>query len=279
MNWHNVFVSAVAGAIAGAVATIISKKILKLLGKENSKWANIFHGIIFVAAIAISQMIVVSQKGKPTIDISKIESEILQMPAYQNLKKFEPEIYNRILSVVKTSVQNKQPIEQTISAGRAVIIETMGKKMPYASDATVIKTIRHGISVINLLHSKGGDACFFYIYPESNTAIDFSVFLDKDTIQKELDLASEIIVSTAGKKQKHAVITNTEADPLLRLIFSRLSKKYSQEDLISIQNPYAPGINKRKVCLIMADLYNEIIKLPEPKNSDLLRYISQQPQQ
>ena len=279
MNWHSVFVSAVAGAIAGAVATIISKKILKLLGKENSKWANTFHGIILVAAVAISQMIVLPQKGKTTIDISKIESEMLQTPAYQNLKKFEPETYNRLLTIVKTSVQNKQPIEQTISAGRAVLIETMGKKMSYASDAIIIKSIQHGISVINILHSKGGDACFFYIYPDPNAAIDFSVFLDKDTIQKELDLASEIIISTAGKKQKYAVITDTEADPLLRLIFSKLSEKYSQEDLMSIQNPYAPGVNKRKSCLIIADLYKEIIKLPEPKNSDLLRYISQRPQQ
>lgn len=264
MNWIGIAV----GAVAGAVAVLISSWILRLLGKSNATGAKLLHFVIFAAALALGREIV-----EPHIRASQVETKLLELPVYRAMQQYEPDSYKRILTALESGIANKQPLEQMWSVTRPVVSEVSGKRLPHASDAVVVKFANHFVSSTMLLHAKGGNACFAYLNPGPGEAPDFAALLGKDVMQRELDLLAEILTSAAGKMR--TPVSDKDAAPDLEAVRRTLLKKYSQADLFEIQDLNAPGIDKRKVCLIMADLYYEAAALPEPRNSRLVRYLIQ----
>jgi hypothetical protein len=264
MNWIGIAV----GAGAGVVAVLISAGIMRLLGKSNTKGANLLHVVIFAVALALGREVV-----EPRIQASQVEAKLLEMPVYRAMQQFEPDSYKRILTALENGIANKQPLEQMWSITRPVVGEVTIKRLPHASDDVIIKFASHFVSATTLLHSKGGNACFSYINPAPGEAPDFTALLGKDAAQRELDLVAEIVTSAAGKMRTPVSETETAAD--VQAVIRNLAKKYSEAELSGLQNLNTPGIDKRKYCLIIADLYSEAMALPEPRSSRLLRYLLQ----
>lgn len=264
MNWIGIAV----GAGAGVVAVLISAGIMRLLGKANSKGASFLHVVVFAAALALGREVV-----EPRIQASRVEAQLLEMPVYRAIQQFEPDAYKRILTAFENGIANKQPLEQMWSVTRPVVGEVTTKRLPHASDAVLLKFARHVVSATTLLHSKGGNACFSYINPAPGEAPDFNALLGKEAAQQELDLVAEVVTSAAGGTRSPVAAADTEPD--IQAVIGNLSRKYSETELAGLQNPNAPGIDKRKYCLIIADLYAEAIALPEPRNSRLVRYLMQ----
>ncbi len=264
MNWIGIAV----GAGAGVVAVLISTGIMKLLGKTNTKGANILHMVVFAAALALGRELV-----EPRIQAQQVESKLLEMPVYRAMQQYEPDSYKKILTSLEQGIANKQPLEQMWSATRPVVGEVTTRRLPHASDAVLVKFAGHIISATTILHSKGGNACFSYINPAPGEALDFTALLGKDAAQQELDLVAEVVTSAAGKTRPS--VAETDAAPDVESVIGRLLRKYTKEELAGLQNLQAPGIDKRKYCEIIADLYREAIALPEPRNSRLVRYLLQ----
>lgn len=264
MNWVGIAV----GAGAGVVAVLISTGLMKLIGKANTKGANIVHMVVFAAALALGREIV-----EPRLQAQKVESTLLEMPVYRAMQQYEPDSYRKILTTLEQGITNKQPLEQMWSLTRPVISEVTAKRLPHASDPVLIKFAAHFISETNVLYAKGGNACFSYINPAPGEALDFTALLGKDAAQQELDLIAEVVTSAAGKTR--TPVAEAEAAPDVQSVISRLSLKYTDAELAGLQNLQAPGIDKRKYCQILTDMYKEAIALPEPRNSRLIRYLMQ----
>lgn len=264
MNWIGIAV----GAGAGVVAVLISAGILRALGKTNAKGTNILHVIVFGIALALGREIV-----EPRIQSKQVESKILELPVYRAIQQFEPDSYKKILAALEQGIATKQPLEQIWSATRPVIGEVTARRLPHASDAVLLKFANHLVSSINVLHSKGGNACFSYINPAPGEALDFTALLGKDAADQELNLIAEVVTSAAGKT--NPPVAEDETAPDIASIISSLVKKYTEAELAGLQTPQAPGIDKRKYCLIITDLYSAAISLPEPRNSRVIRYLMQ----
>ena len=264
MNWIGIAV----GAGAGVVAVLISAGIMRLLGKANSKGANVLHVVVFAAALALGREVV-----EPRIQASRVEAKLLEMPVYRAMQQFEPDSYRRILTALETGIANKRPLEQMWSVTRPVVGEVTTKRLPHASDTVLLKFARHFVSATTLLHSKGGNACFSYINPAPGEAPDFNALLGKEAAQQELDLVADVVTSAAGKTRSPVAAADVEPD--IQAVIGNLSKKYSETELAGLQNLNAPGIDRRKYCLIITDLYAEAMALPEPRNSRLVRYLMQ----
>jgi hypothetical protein len=264
MNWIGMAV----GAGAGVVAVLISAGIMKMLGKNNSKNANVLHVVVFAAALAIGRELV-----EPRLHAQQAESQLLELSVYQALKQHEPDSYARILEAFKDGIASKRPIEQIWAVTRPVVGEITAKRLPHASDSTLIKFAGHIVSSVGALHANGGTACFSYINPAHGEALDFTALLGKEAAQRELDLVAEVVTSAAG--QNRSPVSEAEGTADVEVVIGNLLKKYSQEDLASLQNPNAPNLDKRKFCQITADLYREAMLLPEPRNARLFRYLMQ----
>lgn len=264
MNWIGIAV----GAGAGVVAVLISRGILRLLGKSEAKWGAVLQVVVFVAALSLGREVV-----EPRIRESQVEAELLKMPIYRAIQQYEPDAYKRIMTAFKSGYSSKQSIEEIWAATRPMVGEIASKRLPHASDAVLVDFARHIVDAIKLLHSKGGSVCFSYVNPTPGEAPDFVSLLGKEITQRELDLMVEIIKTSAGQSIPNVAESDVEED--LQAVIGHLSKKYSQADLVGLQNLNAPGIDKRKYCLIVADLYAVALALPEPRNSRLMRYLMQ----
>jgi hypothetical protein len=264
MNWIGIAV----GAGAGVVAVLISAGIMRLLGKANTKGASILHVVVFAVALALGREVV-----EPRIQAQQVESKLLEMPIYRAIQQFEPDSYKKILTALEQGIANKQPLEQMWSVTRPVVGEVTIRRLPHASDPVLIKFASHVVSATTLLHSKGGNACFSYISPAPGEALDFTAILGKDVAQQELDLVAEVVTSAAGKTRPP--VAEADAAPDIEAVISKLLKKYTESEIAGMQNLQTPGIDKRKYCLIIADLYAEATALPEPRNSRLVRYLMQ----
>lgn len=264
MNW----VAIAIGAGAGVVAVLLSAGIMRLLGRPNSKGANVLYIVIFAAALTLGREFV-----EPRIQAQRVESALLDMPVYRALQQHEPKAYGRIRSAIEDGIANKLPQEQMWAATRPVVAEVTARRLPHASDDVLVKFGEHVVLTTTLLHSKGGNVCFSYINPASGEALDFTVLLGKEVAQQELNLVADLVVSAAGKTR--SAVTEAEATPDLEAVIGKLLSKYSQEDLAALQNPNSPNVDKRKYCQLIADLYKEAITLPTPRNGQLLRYLMQ----
>lgn len=256
------------GAGAGVVAVLISASIMKLLGKGTSKSASVLHVVVFVAALAVGRELV-----EPRLHAQQAEAQLLELQIYQVLKQHEPDSYARILAAFKEGIANKRPVEEIWAVTRPVVGEVTSKRLPHASDAALIKFAGHIVSSVAALHASGGTACFSYINPAPGEALDFSTLLGKEAAQRELDLVAEVVTSAAGQNRSPVPEADGTAD--VEAVIENLLKKYSQEDLASLQNPNSPNLDKRKFCQITADLYREAMSLPEPRNARLVRYLMQ----
>lgn len=264
MNWVGILV----GAGAGVVAVLISAGIMKLLGKPNSKGANVLHIIVFAAALALGREIV-----EPRIQAQRVEAALLDMPIYRALQQHEPEAYKKVLATIERGVVNKVPMEQMWAATRPVVGEVTGRRLPHATDEVLVRFGEHIVSATTLLYSKGGNACFSYLSPAPGEALDFTVLLGNDVAQQELNLVAEAVVSAAGKTRP--AVTEAETARDIEVVIGKLLSKYSQQDLATLQNQHSPSVDKRKYCQMITDLYKEAIALPPPQNGRLVRYLMQ----
>jgi hypothetical protein len=265
MNWVGIAV----GAAAGVLAVLVSSGILKALGKSTSaKGSAVLYVIVFVGAMTLGREFV-----EPQIQAQRVESALLQLPIYRAMQQHEPEAYARILTTIEQGIARKQPMEQMWATTRPVISETLARRLPHASDEALIGFGQHLVSTMTALHSKGGNACFSYVNPAPGEAVDFNALIGRDASERELNVIATVIISSAGKSRPQVVEAEVAQD--LELVIGKMMSRFNQSDLASLQNPNAPGVDKRRFCELLTSLYSESLALPAPQNARLVRYLLQ----
>jgi len=265
MNWIGIGV----GAAAGVVAVLVSVGIMKILGRSaTTKGAAILNIVIFFAALTIGREVV-----EPRIQAQRVEAALLEIPIYRALQQHEPDAYVRIRTAIRDGVARKLPKEQIWSSTRPVIGEVMGRRLPHTSDEAIVRFGHHIVSTMTVLHSKGGNACFYYINPTAGQAVDFNSLLGKETVEQELSILADVVVSASGKSLPK--VTEAEAAPDLEAVVGRLLMRFSQDDMALLRTPNESNPNKRRYCEVLTALYAEASALPSPNSARLLRYLSQ----
>lgn len=264
MDWVPILV----GAGAGVVAVLISRGILRLLGKREAKGARILHTIVFVVALALAREFV-----EPRIQAQRVEAALLEVPAYQALQRHEPEAYEKMRTLMEEGIARKMPKEEIWSATRGVVSQVVAKRLPHASDDALLHFSQHFVTTVTRLHDQGGTACFSYLNPAPGEALDFDALLGKEFAQQELHLVAEVVSSAAGSERTPVPEAEVQRD--IETVIQKLFAKYGEEGMAALRNPNSPQVDKRRVCEVLADLHREATALPSPRNARLVRYLLQ----
>ena len=265
MNWIGIAV----GAGAGVLSVLVSAGILKLLGRSTgSKGASALYFILFLAGSAIGREYVV-----PQIEAHRAESEILELSLFRTLKEHEPQAYQKIKAIVKEGITQRLPKEQLIGSVRAVISEVASRRVQHAADDDLVRFAQHLTTVITLLHSKGGTACFSYLNPSPGKVVDFRSLVGDEIALRELQVSSDLIESAAGKTR--AALSEAEVAVDLGAVIDKLLKSFTPDDLQALSAVQAPNLDKRKYCEVSSALFAEAASLPAPNGARLIRYLIQ----
>lgn len=178
--------------------------------------ANVINGVVNK-----SELMPVDNKGAVNY-INKLDKELLKDPAYETIKKYNPNIYQELL----TELNDKEKSGATDLEMRAATMDKVSKiliqSLPRSSNQALIDFTKVTIKSLEKLSKLDSFACLKYLYPKEYGSIDVSYYFS----QKEIGVQSEAInlVILDAYKTKAPEIDSRLAEKSQKKIFSKLGE-------------------------------------------------------
>ncbi|HUJ90548.1 MAG TPA: hypothetical protein VLX12_10160, partial [Syntrophorhabdales bacterium] len=207
---------------------------------------------------------------KPT-DLENIDAEFTKIPLFSALKTYEPVTYDRLLSQVRSGVQEGRSMAEMQKQILPLVHSVYMKRLPYASDLALRGFGRLLLEQMKVLYSVDPTLCYAYIHGESNEVKANAIKYFSDELrQRELSVMAEVISSAAeGSFQPPS---QQQIDGELKSVFTVLTKRYGT-DVRMLNDQELGKANKARACEIAYELYREILVLPERDSGQLLRFM------
>lgn len=263
MNWTGI----IAGAIGGAVGVLVSALVTRLFHIKSQS----LHTVIVIAAVALS-VALSREYVQPSVAASQAEDGLLKLPVYQALQQYEPVVYARVVQVIKDGVAKNVPNEVMWSETRPLISGVIERRSKTASDDALRLLGAVVVEEVGALYNVGDNSCHAMLAPAAGQApVDMMKVVGKDVAERELAAQTAIIQSSGSAPQP--VPTANDVQPQMERVGEVLRKSYSEADLASLQNPTAPGVDKRKICAMTLTLYKEALSWPPAESGKLMRFM------
>lgn len=266
MNWISIGLAALSGGLAAAIAT---------LAIRNPKEKRVAYAIVFFVSLAVLQGIsrqYVFPDLNARYQIRKVEAALLEIPAFQAVKQYDPKTYEKLMSDLRESIKKGTDESQMIGLVRGHITGLVQKRLPYASDEAVVTYMNVMLTEMNELNRQGNDLCYQFLFPQQSV-FDGRKYFSKQT--QEADLAALAQVFKTAAENPQAIPGEADVMPVLKPIYVEFAKEHGN-DIIMLQNPIAPNVDKAKVCSMVGGLYARVMQLPQNENGKVLRFMLSQ---
>lgn len=264
MSFMHLIVGAAAGALAAVVAHFVAGSLKENRGK---------YGLAFAAAFAILFALGNAFVYPPLNawnQVRNAEAEFLRNPAYRALWQHDRATYDRLMADFKQAVEEGKDREATVAALRAHIARAVQSRLPTASNEAVAAYMKVMLVEMKELDEQDGDLCYRFLFPQQSGPIDPVKHFSKETQEADLDALAEVIRTSAENPQP--VPEESAVMPQLQNIFIELANDHGA-DMAMLQNPVAPGVDRRKICHMTQNMYTKILRLPAGESGELMRYL------
>lgn len=263
MNWYSVGLAAASGGIAALIASLVFGK------RPEKKTAYMIVVVVLFAVLnTVSKQFILPELNAHKA-VVEIDSELNQIPAFVSIKKYEPEIYQKLVDSLADATKQGYNQQQAIDLVRQQISGLVESRMPHASDEAILTYMSVMITEMDELHKQGKGLCYKLLFPHVAGGIDARKVFSQETQKKDLKALDEIIKTSNTKK---VIPSESTVMPSLEPIFVSLYSKFG-DDFSMIENPTAKNVDKDKVCSITMDLYKEILALPPEQAASALRWM------
>jgi hypothetical protein len=266
MNWISICLAALSGGLAAAIAA---------LAIRNPKERRVAYAIVFFVSLAVLQVIsrqYVFPDLNARYQIRKVEADLLEIPAFQTIKQYDPKTYEKLKSGLRESIKKGTDDQHVIGLVREQIIGLLQKRLPYASDEAVVTYMNVMLTEMNELNRQGPDLCYQFLFPQQS-AFDGRKYFSKQTQEADLAALAQIFKTAAENPQ--TIPGEAEVMPALKPIYVELAKEHGN-DIIMLQNPGAPNVDKVKICSMVGGLYTRVVQLPQNESGKVLRFMLSQ---
>jgi hypothetical protein len=221
------------------------------------KRANIVTSVTSTADLALSLQ----------SDRAAIEAYLLKTPLYGAVKRHEPTLFRQVVDEMEQRARRGLSFDEAAVRARPILGRLAAKYLPAASDQAIVQAMSTAAQTMRTLQSHSADECYRYIQPGSRPA-DLSLLPNE---LRQQDLASTAaIIETGARGQPHPRGEVTQDD--LRWVYALLVEQFG-EDAGVLNRLNAPNVNANAACGVVAALYENAIKLPAPRNAQLLRFL------
>ena len=266
MNWYSIGLAAASGVIAALVGRLI-------FGKKPKKKITytIVVVILFTLVNTFSKLFIL-----PELDSRKAKAEIelvfTEIPAFANIKKYEPKIYRELNDLLTDSLKQGFNRQQSIDQLRAEISGLIVSRIPHASDEAILTYISVLVTEMSELDKQGKGLCYKLLFPQVGGGIDAHKVFTQETQEKDLSAFNKILKTSSTKKE---IPSESAVMPLLEPLLFNLYNKFG-EDVSMLESYTATNVDKDKVCGITMHFYKEILTLPPEQAASVLRWIFSQ---
>jgi hypothetical protein len=204
---------------------------------------------------------------------SEIEADLLALPAYQVVKRHEPETYATILEAYRASRAGRVTPAQFSNAVNAAISEAATRRLGRAAPQAQLALMRDMTSNLKALRTRNDDACFRYLYPEIAGGADVAGSLTPQAQARTLELSAEVIRTSAETPSPPA--SPTEAARKLGPVIDAVYAQFGADTQL-MSRVHEPGVDRRKVCDIAIALYERMLAMPPADASQVFSAVASQ---
>ncbi len=200
------------------------------------------------------------------------ESALLEQPVYRVLKKYEPAVYEKLVTEYKTFRRDETSREAFINFANSEINLAATQHLAHASQSSVLALIKDMMATARQLQKAPGDVCFRYWFPLVSGPPDVANNIDPAAQAHTLELMGEVIRS-AAEDPVPLPEPDTVKDNLAKVINGTYEQYGSDAQMIAHADD--PRVDRAKVCTITLSVYDRIMSLPPDDSSALLRSMTQ----
>jgi hypothetical protein len=263
VNWYSVGLAAASGGLAALIASLIFGK-----KPEKKTTYNIFFVVLFVIFYTLSNQYILP--GLNTYKTkAEIESAFENIPAFNSIKKYEPETYQTLVKSMIEASSKGYSQQQAIDLARSQISGLIKSRLPHAADEAIVNYMNVMVTEMVELQAQGNGLCYKFLFPQVGGGVDGRKVFSEEIQKKDLMALDEIIKTSNAKK---VIPSENEVMPHIEPVFGSLYSKFG-DDVSIIDNPTVGDVDREKLCTITIELYSEIIKLPQEQAASALRWM------
>lgn len=215
------------------------------------KWAIPVIGILVVGA-GLAWWLGASGRGGSA-------RELLAQPAYQVLKRHEPEAWSRVLAAYEAIGADAARRAEFINVSNTEFSAAATRRLSRASRDAQLALMRDMVATVRQLRARPNDACFRYLYPEIAGGADVARELAAEAQARTLTLAAEVIRTSA--ESPSAPSSPDEAARQLGPIIDAVYAEFGTDTQL-LSHADEPGVDRARICDIALSLYERILALP-----------------
>lgn len=268
MNWTSVAVMAVVGALAGVITGFLVKD------QQENRFTAIAIFLVLMAGLGgVAKKYVIDP-----LDIDKqmarAETELLQIPAFQTIKQYDPQGFQAFMNEVKTGIKNGTPQKEIIPRARQHVQKIIKTSMPRASNEAIISYMKVMTEEMRVLRSKESGLCYSHLFPKPGTpVVNVKDYISKDLMNADL-AALNTVIQTAAQSPL-SIPTEASITESLQLVAQRVESQ-SPGSLVVMQALESPTVDKDRACDVVLSLYEQALALSPSDGGPLLRYLLSQ---
>ncbi|WP_316367554.1 hypothetical protein [Candidatus Thiodiazotropha sp. CDECU1] len=169
-----------------------------------------------------------------SVDRAGLEEALKELSAFQAIKKYEPDTYQKIINNMEAQMANGASMIE-IQQGIGAYIQLLAvKALPITSDKALIMYARETINILATLEKKEPILCIKNLYPEQYGSLEITKHLSKEELMPMMDALSYVI---ADSYVTNSPKTDTAAaEELMAHIIVQLGDDANYLDAQNLQN-------------------------------------------
>jgi len=198
------------------------------------------------------------------IEEDEVEKELLTIPVFQSIKRYDPVTYNHVILYFKEQMRKgASPIEIQVSIGK-IIGELVSRYLPKTSNEALIEFARAVINRASRLKNIDSFLCMKYLYPDYYGPLEYAKYSNLGDVNEAIN---RVIIDSYEKNYTPIELDKVRID--MENIMTQLG-----EDIYYLQ---AQGLESRedyaKACNAAIKLYESILSRDSEKAGSILRYM------
>jgi len=263
VDWNSILLAGVSGGLAALITSLLIKN------KEAKKSLyTVTLLVLFLAFNTLAKIYILPQLNAANVR-AEVEQAFQDVPAFKSIQKYEPVIYQEMVNSLVEGKKQGLDEQQMIDVVRTKVATLVEKRIPHASDESLIGYVAIMVEEMRELQAKRDGSCFKFLFPAVAGGINPSKIISKQLLAKDLAALDEVIKTSNTPR---AIPQQVDIIPLIEPTFKVLYETYG-DDISLLENPGAAGIDQEKICIISTDLYSQILQLSKADASRTLRWM------
>lgn len=201
--------------------------------------------------------------------IKDLENSLLQISAFQSIKRHDPATFQTILSEMEKGINRQVTKAEMVASIRNQTSKLYARYLPVSEGNALLNATRKMVETISILERANPEACYSFLF-SGEPYTDFQSLLSDEVKNALVDSMASVIET--GVSNPQVVPRESQVKDQLELVMGVLLKRYG-EDIALLSNPSTQSIDKGKVCSMAGALYKQVLSLPRKESVQLLRFL------